>query len=109
MKLIELISVTETLLENRLEPIKALLENKLKPLIPQAFNLWEIIVTEHFNNKGNYALIVRVTLEHSGNMMKEELEDYSNSILKSVDSLTKTLLESKNDLFTHRNSVVKVL
>lgn len=109
MKLIELVSISETLLESRIDPIKTLLESRLKPTIPSVLTMLEVLVTEHFNNKGNYTLIVRVTLEHSGNLIKEELENYSNSILANVDSLTKSLLESKNTLFNHRSSIVKLL
>lgn len=109
MKLIELVSIFETLIENRVEPIEALLESKLKPTVPTVFSTLDVSVTEHFNSKGNFTLIVRVTLEHSGNLIKEELEKYSESVLANVDSLTKTLLESKNTLFTYRSSVVKLL
>ena len=109
MKLIELVSVSETLLESRIEPIKTLLESRLKPLIPNVFSMWDVLVTEHFNNKGNFTLIVRVTLEHSGTLMKEELDGYGATVLANVDSLTKTLLESKNTLFNHRSSKVILL
>jgi hypothetical protein len=109
MKLIELVSIYETLLESRVEPIETLLESRLKPTIPSIFTPLEVLVTEHFNNKGNYSLIVRVTLEHSGNLIKEELENYSNTIMSTMESVTKSLLESKNTLFNHRSSIVKLL
>lgn len=109
MKLIELVSVSETILESRLEPIRTLLDSRLKASIPSVFNVWEVTVTENFNNKGNFTLIVRLTLEHSGNLLAEELDGYTKDILVTFDSLIKSLLESKNNLFAHRCSSYKLL
>lgn len=109
MKLIQLVSVSETMLESRIEPIQTLLESKVNTLLPIIFNLFEVSVTEHFNNRGNYTLISRVTIEHSGNLTKEEIEKYCKDILDSMDLVLKSLLESKNTLFSHRSSSVKLL
>lgn len=109
MKLVELVSISETILESRVEAIQTLLDSKLKLIVPNIFNLWEVLVTENFNTKGNFTIITRVTLEHSGSLLKDELDKYAGEILKSIDSIIKSLLESKNNLFAHRSSMVKLL
>lgn len=109
MKLMQLVSVTETMLESRIEPIKMLLESKVNTILPMIFNLFEVSVNEHFNNRGNYALITRVTIEHSGNLSNEELDKYCKELLDTIDLVVKSLLESKNTLFNHRSSTIKLL
>jgi hypothetical protein len=107
MNLLDITLATEVLMPNNINPIKILLEENIKSEDLEVLKLFDVSVVQKELSTGNYALIVRFCFEHPAQMIKSEVEDYSEKALTKLKIIFEEVVSSKNKVFSIKSSIIK--